>query len=92
MKHVTMQRFHITLWNDKFKVFQEGRNAVQDYLGTGRHHVENNTVQLLAFLLDVDRRWTARELAADVGMSQNCASDSARNSGLPLSCSVLDTP
>ncbi|PSN56056.1 hypothetical protein C0J52_11816, partial [Blattella germanica] len=31
-------------------------------------HVENNTVQLLASLLDVDRRWTARGLAAEVGV------------------------
>ena len=29
--------------------------------------MENNTVQLLASLLDVDHRWTARELAGGVG-------------------------
>ena len=29
--------------------------------------MENNTVQLLASLLDADHRWTTRELAAEVG-------------------------
>ena len=29
--------------------------------------MENNTVQLLASLLDADRRWTLRELVAEVG-------------------------
>ena len=33
------------------KVFWEGRDAIQDNLHTGRPHVENNTVQLLASLL-----------------------------------------
>ena len=31
-------------------------------------HVENNTVQVLASLLDADRRWNERELAAEVGV------------------------
>ncbi|KAJ4450655.1 hypothetical protein ANN_02084 [Periplaneta americana] len=48
------------------KAFREGRDAVQDNLRTGRPRVEDNTVQLLAPLLDADRRWTARELAAEV--------------------------
>ena len=53
----------------------------------------NNTVQLLASLLDTDRRWAARELAAEVSsMSQNCVPHSARHSGLPQNCSMLDTP
>ena len=43
-------------------------NTVQDNLRTGRPHVENNRVQPLASLLDTDRRWTARELAAEVGV------------------------
>ena len=30
--------------------------------------MDNNTINLLASLLDADRRWTARELAADVGV------------------------
>ena len=30
--------------------------------------MENNTFQLLASLLDAHRRWTVRELAADVGV------------------------
>ena len=42
----------------------EGTDAVQDNPRIGRPHVENNTVQLLASLLDADRRWTVRELAA----------------------------
>ena len=50
------------------EAFWEGRNAIQDNLHTGRPHVDNNTVQLLASLLDADRRWTARELAAEVGV------------------------
>ena len=50
------------------KAFREGRDAVQGNLRTGRLHVKNNTVQLLASLLDADRRCTARELAAEVGV------------------------
>ena len=49
------------------KAFREGRDAVQDNHRTGRPHVENNTVQLLASFLNADRPWTARELAAKVG-------------------------
>ncbi|KAJ4430148.1 hypothetical protein ANN_22358 [Periplaneta americana] len=49
------------------KTFREGRHAVQDNLRTGRSRVDDNIVQLLASLLDADRRWTARELAAEVG-------------------------
>ena len=48
------------------KAFREDRDAVQGNLRTGRSHVENNTVQLLSSMLDADRRWTARELAAEV--------------------------
>ena len=50
------------------KAFWEGRDTVKDNLRTGRPHLENNTVQVLAFLFDADRRWTARELAAEVGV------------------------
>ena len=49
------------------KAFREGRDAVQDNLRIGRPHVENNTVQLLASSpLEANRRWTARELPAEV--------------------------
>ena len=50
------------------RAFRERRDAVQDNLRTGRPHVENKLVQVLAFLLDTDRQWTARELAAEVGV------------------------
>ena len=53
----------VALW---VNMFREGRDAVQDNLRTGRSHVEYNTGQLLASLLDADRRWTTRELAAEV--------------------------
>ena len=43
-------------------------DAIQDNLHTGWIQVENHTVQLLASLLDADRRWTVRELAAEVGV------------------------
>ena len=66
VKHVTMQRCHIAQWHDGLKAFRKGRDAVQFNLRTGRLRVLNKTVQLLAFLLDADRRWTARELAAEV--------------------------
>ena len=46
----------------------QDRDAVQDNFHTGRPHVENNTLQLIASLLDADHRWTARELAAEVGL------------------------
>ena len=51
------------------KAFSEGRDADQDNLRTGRSHMGNNTVRLLASLLDSDRRWTARELAAEAGVA-----------------------
>ena len=44
------------------------KDAVQDNLHSGWLQVKNNTVQLLASLLDADRRWTARVLAAEVGV------------------------
>ena len=46
--------------------FREGRDTVQDNLRTGRLHMDNNTVQLPASLLNVARLWTARELEAEV--------------------------
>ena len=48
------------------KEFRKGRYAIQYNLRTGRPRVVNSTVQLLASLLDADRRWTVRELAAEV--------------------------
>ena len=60
-----MQRCHIAHWHDGLNIL-ERRDAIQDNLRTGRPHVENKTFQLLASLMDVDRRWTARELEAEV--------------------------
>ncbi|KAJ4451759.1 hypothetical protein ANN_03231 [Periplaneta americana] len=42
------------------KTFRKGRDLVQDNLRTGRPRVEDNTVQLLASLLDADHLWTVR--------------------------------
>ena len=50
------------------KASQEGRVVVQDTLLTEQPHVKNNTVQLLASLLDADRRWTAPELGTEIGV------------------------
>ena len=50
------------------KMFREGREAVRDNIHTGRRHEKTNTVQLLVSLSDADRRWTERELAAEVGV------------------------
>ena len=44
------------------KAFREGREPFK----TEGPHVENNTIQFLASLLDADPRWTARELGAEV--------------------------
>ena len=44
------------------------QGAVQDNLHTGQPHLENNTVQLLASLLDADCQWTVHELVAEVGV------------------------
>jgi len=49
------------------KLFREGRDSIQDSRRSGRPHVANHTIELLASLLDVERRWTGRELAADIG-------------------------
>ena len=60
-----MQRCHIEHAR-RVKAFREGWDAVQDNLRTGRPHVENTLVQRLDSLLDADRRWTTRELVAEV--------------------------
>ncbi|PSN30134.1 hypothetical protein C0J52_21860 [Blattella germanica] len=59
----------IARWVTAFRV---GRDVANDDPRTGRPQVENNTGQLLASLLDVDRRWTARKLAAEVGSRDKC--------------------
>ena len=88
-----MQHCHIAQWHKWVKAFWEGRDAIKDNLYTGRTHVENNTIQLLASLLDADHQLTVCELAVEVkSMSQNCASHSARHFRLPQTCSGLDTP
>jgi len=50
------------------KLFREGRDSIQDSHRSGRPHVDDHTIELLASLLDVERRWTAQELAAEVGV------------------------
>jgi len=50
------------------KLFGEGRDSIQDSCRSGRPHVDNHTIELLASLLDVECRSTARELAAEVGV------------------------
>ncbi|PNF43745.1 hypothetical protein B7P43_G13766 [Cryptotermes secundus] len=50
------------------KLFREEKNAIQDNRRSGRPQVDNHTIQLLSSLLDVDRRWAAWELAAEVGV------------------------
>jgi len=50
------------------KLFHEGRDSILDSRYSGRPHVDNHTFELLASLLDVERRWTAWELAAEVGI------------------------
>ena len=51
VKHVAMQRCQMARWR---KAFRGDRDAVQDNLRTERPQVENNTVELLASLLDTD--------------------------------------
>ena len=36
-------------------LFREGRDSIQDNRRSGRPHVDNHTVELLASLLDVER-------------------------------------
>ena len=71
------------------KALQEGMDAFQDNLRTGRPQVENNTVQLLASLLDADLRWTV--ISGSLSISQNGAPHSTRHSGLLNTSSALDT-
>ena len=61
--------YHTVVWWIK-AAFWEGRDAVQENLRIGWPHVENNTVQLLASLLDADHRWIAHELTAEVWVCQ----------------------
>ena len=63
VKHMAMQCRTVARW---VKEFREDRDAVQDNHRKGQPHMENNAVQLLASLLDADRRWPARELASEV--------------------------
>ena len=62
MKHVAMQHCHIPQWHDGLSF------PGQQGCCSGRLHMENNTIQLLASLLDADRRCTTRELAAEIGV------------------------
>ena len=57
-----LPHFTVARW---VKAFPEDRDAAQDNHRTGR---SNNTVHFLASLLAADRRWTTRELAAEVGV------------------------
>ena len=66
VKHVAMQRRRIAQWHDGLKRSGKAGRLFRATFSKGRPHVENNTVQLLTSLLDVDRRWTAHELAAEV--------------------------
>ena len=61
-------RCYIAQWHDELKRSGEGMGAVPDNLRTEQPHVQKNTVQLLASLLHADRWWTARQLAAVVGV------------------------
>jgi len=36
------------------KLFREGRDSIQDSCSSGRPHVDNHTIELLASLLDVE--------------------------------------
>ena len=48
------------------KHFGKAGMLLRTSLHTERPYMENNTVQLLAFLLDADRQWTVHELAVEV--------------------------
>ena len=39
------------------EIVREGRDSIQDSRRSGRPHVDNHTIDLLASLLDVERRW-----------------------------------
>ena len=57
VKHVAMQRYHTPQWYDGLKRFEMDGLPFRT-----TSHVKNNTVQLLASLLNADRRCTTREL------------------------------
>ena len=80
------------MWRCSVAISRSGTDAVQDKLRTGRPNMENNTVQLLTSLLDADRRWIARELAAEVGVCHKTVLHILQQSGLLQTCSALDTP
>ena len=72
------------------KLFREGRDAVQDNLHRGRSHVENNKVQVLASLMHADRQWTARDLAAEIGVCHKTVLYVLHDILRPQSCSAMD--
>ena len=69
------------------ETFWEGKDTIQDNFRTGRSHVENKKVQLLASLMDC--AWVS---SGSRSMSQNCGPHSARHYGLTQTCSGLDIP
>ena len=62
-----MQRCHIAQWHDGLKHSGKAGMLFRT-ISVQEPHEENNTVQLLASLLDADHRWTVCELAVQVGV------------------------
>ena len=64
VKHVAMQRCHIAQWHDGLK---RSRKAMAPFRTTS---VQNDSTwkTTASLLLDANRRWTARELAAEDGV------------------------
>ena len=87
-----MQRCHITQWHVELSVQrrQECRSGQHPYRTTplGEQYTSNPCF-LVGCWSPIDCAWVS---SGSRSMSQNCASHSARHSGLPQTCSALDRP
>ena len=81
MKHVAMQCCHIALWHNGkagmlFRMTPCGQHSSTPCFSVG-------------YWSPMDCTWVS---SLSLRMSQNCAPHSAQHSGLPQTCSILDTP
>ena len=91
MKHMAMQRCHIAQWQDRLKL--SGKAEITFRTTSLLDDPTWRTTQLASWFPDgciwpMDCAWVNSGI---LSMSQNCAPHSARHSGLPQTCSPLDT-
>ena len=89
---MAMQRCHIAQWHVGLKSSVKARMPFRLIQYRTNPCGEQNTVQLLASILDTDRRETARELAAEVGVGHKTVLQILHDILDYRTCSALDIP